>query len=157
MSSAQVQPWYREPWPWLLMLGPALVLVAGAFTAWIAVAARDPLVAEDYYKQGLAINRDLARERRAEEQGLSARLELRGDTLRVQLSGAVAPEVIFLFLAHGTRPELDQRLRLVHAGGGSYELAVAALEPARWRYVLSDARDDWRLSGSWATKRESKP
>ena len=22
-------PWYRHPWPWLLMLGPAIVVVAG--------------------------------------------------------------------------------------------------------------------------------
>ena len=27
-----MKPWYREPWPWLLMSGPAAVLVAGAAT-----------------------------------------------------------------------------------------------------------------------------
>ena len=26
------KPWYREPWPWLLMLGPAVVVVAGFIT-----------------------------------------------------------------------------------------------------------------------------
>ena len=46
-----VRPWYREPWPWLLMAGPATVLVAGAATTWIAFASADGLVAEDYYKQ----------------------------------------------------------------------------------------------------------
>ncbi|HSC95836.1 MAG TPA: FixH family protein, partial [Burkholderiales bacterium] len=43
------KPWYRERWPWLLMAGPAAVLVAGAATIWIAFASADGLVAEDYY------------------------------------------------------------------------------------------------------------
>ena len=29
-------PWYREPWPWILMAGPAAVVIAGLFTAWLA-------------------------------------------------------------------------------------------------------------------------
>ena len=58
-------PWYREPWPWIIMAGPAVVVVAGVVTAWIAFSGADGLVADDYYKQGLAINKVLAREQRA--------------------------------------------------------------------------------------------
>ena len=25
-------PWYREPWPWILISGPAIVVVAGMAT-----------------------------------------------------------------------------------------------------------------------------
>ena len=53
------RPWYREPWPWILMAGPAIVVVAGAVTLWLALASDDGLVAQDYYKRGLAINRVL--------------------------------------------------------------------------------------------------
>ena len=67
------QPWYREPWPWILMAGPAIVVVAGFATLAIAVKTDDGLVADDYYKQGLAINRVL-RARRA-----GARARPRGD------------------------------------------------------------------------------
>ena len=55
-------PWYREPWPWLLMLGPAIVVVAGLYTAILAVRSDDGLVATDYYRQGLEINKKLSRE-----------------------------------------------------------------------------------------------
>ena len=55
-------PWYREPWPWLLMAGPVTVIIAGGFTAWLAVTSSDGLVADDYYKQGLAINQTLERD-----------------------------------------------------------------------------------------------
>jgi uncharacterized protein len=39
--------WYREPWPWLLMAGPAIVVVAGLYTAYLAVTTNDALVAGD--------------------------------------------------------------------------------------------------------------
>ena len=61
-ATVSALPWYREPWPWLLMAGPALVVVAGLTTAWIAVTHEDGLVADDYYKRGLAINQELRRD-----------------------------------------------------------------------------------------------
>jgi hypothetical protein len=51
--------WYREPWPWLLAAGPAVVVVASLVSAWIAIRSDDGLVAEDYYKRGLLINKKL--------------------------------------------------------------------------------------------------
>jgi hypothetical protein len=40
------KPWYREPWPWLLMAGPAAVVVASIVSAILAIATADPLVSE---------------------------------------------------------------------------------------------------------------
>ena len=56
------QPWYKERWPWILMAGPALVIVAGIITVWLAVISNDGLVSDDYYKQGLAVNQRLQRD-----------------------------------------------------------------------------------------------
>ncbi|MCC7269385.1 MAG: FixH family protein, partial [Rhodocyclaceae bacterium] len=68
------RPWYAHRWPWLLMAGPAVVVVAGIVTAWIAATTSDGLVADDYYKQGLAINQRLARQDAAAAMQLEARL-----------------------------------------------------------------------------------
>src|SRR4051812_6696391 len=75
-ASALNVPWYREPWPWLLMAGPAAVLVAGGFTIWIAFSTSDGLVVQDYYKQGLAVNKVLAREENAKRLGMTAGITL---------------------------------------------------------------------------------
>jgi len=139
-----MKPWYREPWPWLLMSGPAAVLVAGAVTTWIAFASADGLVAEDYYKQGLAINRRLAREEAARARGISAAVSVEKEVLRVRLRGA-APEAVFVQLAHATRAGHDQRLRLVPAGAGVYEAALPALAAGRWHAVIEDPRASWRV------------
>lgn len=56
-------PWWKYGHVWLLISGPAAVVVAGLVTAWIAIAAPDPVVAQDYYRQGIEINKQLARER----------------------------------------------------------------------------------------------
>ena len=65
-ASSYPKPWYREPWPWILMAGPAAVIVAGAVTMTLAFKYQDPLVAKDYYKRGVEINKELAKERSRE-------------------------------------------------------------------------------------------
>lgn len=136
--------WYREPWPWLLMAGPAAVLIAGAATAWIAFASADGLVADDYYKEGLAINRRLAREDAARKLGISAEVRLDSPAIRVELKGA-APEVLFVHLAHATRAGHDLRLRLGKTASGIYEAELPALPAGRWRIAIEDPRGAWRV------------
>jgi hypothetical protein len=137
-------PWYREPWPWLLMSGPAAVLVAGAVTTWIAFASSDGLVAEDYYRQGLGINKRLAREEAAQRLGISATIRLQDSAVRVELKGA-APEALFVHLAHATRAGHDVRLRLVPSPGGGYAAELPPLPAGRWRAAIEDPRGVWRI------------
>ena len=138
------KPWYREPWPWILIAPPAAAVIAGAATVWIAVDSADGLVADDYYKRGLAINQVLALEENARRLGVHARAEVREGQLRVALSGA-APEAVFAQLAHATRAGHDQRLRLAPSAPGVYEAELPPLAAGRWRVVLEDPRREWRV------------
>lgn len=139
-----MRPWYREPWPWLLMAGPAAALLAGAATLWLAVASADGLVADDYYRQGLAINKVLAREEAARRLGLSAKVDLKEGRLVVILHGQ-KPEALLVHLAHATRAGHDLRLRLAPAGAGLYEAELPPLPAGRWRIVVEDPRSSWRI------------
>jgi hypothetical protein len=144
------RPWYREPWPWLLMSGPAAVLVAGAITSWIAFRTADGLVVEDYYKQGLAINKVLKREDNARTLGIAADIVLRRDRLEVSMSGA-QPEVMFAHLAHATRAGHDLRLRMVRSPAGRYAADLPPLPAGRWRIALEDPASTWRVvSDGWS-------
>ena len=136
-------PWYRERWPWLLMAGPVAVLLAGAATTWIAFASADGLVAEDYYKQGLGINRRLAREDEARLRAISAEVKLEAGAITVRLSGA-APEALFVHLAHATRSGHDVRLRLRRTGD-LYEAVLPPLPAGRWRIAIEEPRGAWRI------------
>jgi hypothetical protein len=140
-----MKPWYHQLWPWLLISGPLAVILAGAATMWIAFTSADGLVAEDYYKQGLAINKRLARAEAAERLGITARIELEPRRVRVHLTGA-APEALFVQLAHATRAGYDVRLRLAPAAPGDYQAEIGTLPLGHWRIVIEDPRGTWRIA-----------
>lgn len=153
LDSHAARPWYRERWPWLLMIGPAAAVIGGIITAYIAVTHQDGLVAEDYYKQGLAINRTLDKERTAGRLGLSAQLAFSDDAtrLRVYINGtAGTPGPLKLRLAHATRAGLDQTLMLDRNPGGWYEGRMNEGQAAgKWKVLLEDGTGQWRLTGEW--------
>jgi hypothetical protein len=138
-------PWYRHRWPWIIMSGPAAVLVAGAVTTWIAFASSDGLVAEDYYKQGLAINKVIAREEAARQSGISLQVSFTTEKISVDLKGE-APAALFVHLAHATRAGYDQRLRLARTPEGRYEAARPQLPAGRWRMAIEDPQGRWRIA-----------
>ena len=145
-DEVRAQPWYREPWPWILMAGPAVAVVAGLFTAWLAVRSDDGLVVDDYYKQGLAINKTLARSETAERLGMVAKLNLVDGRVQVLL-GVARNGALTLLLAHPTRAGMDQSVNLSMVQPGVYEGRLASMPPGRWHVVLEQR--DWRLTGDW--------
>ena len=54
------EPWWRFPLLWMVMAGPALVVLASFATLWLALRTPDPVVAPDYYRRGIEINQSLA-------------------------------------------------------------------------------------------------
>jgi len=138
-----MNPWFKEPWPWIVMAPPAAAVLAGIAMFWIAASGADGLVAEDYYKQGLGINKVIAREERARTLGIAARVEMGEGRIRVRLEGA-APVALFVHLAHRTRAGYDQRLRLARVAD-AYEAEVAPLAPGGWRVSVEDPQGSWRI------------
>jgi len=139
------RPWYKQLWPWLIISGPATVLVAGAITMWLAFTTADGLVADDYYKQGLAVNKRLAREDAAKALGISASVALGSNRIHVDLKGA-APDALFVHMAHATRAGHDMRLRLTPVAPGAYEAELSGLPRGHWRVVIEDPRGSWRIA-----------
>jgi hypothetical protein len=126
------------------MAAPAAAIVAGAITIWLAIASADGLVADDYYRRGLAINQDLRLQEQAVQRGIVAHATLAAAVLRVELSGA-APEALFAQLVHTTRPGYDQKLRLAPVAPGVYQAELLPLAPGRWRMILEDPRREWKI------------
>ena len=148
-----IRAWYREPWPWLLMSGPAIVIVAGVITTVMAFSTSDGLVASDYYKQGLMINKTLARDQAALRHRLAATGVLEDGRVRLVLSGDLAPRTLNLRLVHPTRAGLDHHVVLTQVQPGRYEgplaLSAGVVQPAQgWLVTLEQG--DWRLTGSWS-------
>ena len=52
MPTEKQRPWYRHGLVWMLIAGPALVVVAAVYTAYLAMSAPDPVLAHDAYEYG---------------------------------------------------------------------------------------------------------
>jgi uncharacterized protein len=145
-------PWYREPWPWILMSGPAVAVVAGFVTLYLAVVGADALVVDNYYKEGLAINRMLDRDRAALEQGYRAVVMISParTRARIQLTGeGVLPRELRLRFVHPTKGGMDLEVVARQTQPGWYEAGLALAPAARWDVQIEDAGQQWRLTGDW--------
>jgi hypothetical protein len=141
-------PWYREPWPWLLMAGPVIVVVAGFITLAYAIQSSDGLVVDDYYKRGKEVNRDLSRDDEARRMALTATLDRDAHQgLRIRLESPYAPAQLDLTLAHATRQGLDQRARARRGPDGLYTTPPVSLRSGKWHVRLEDASRRWLLTG----------
>lgn len=150
-AGANAAPWYRHRWPWFLMAGPGLVVVASFITLWLAIVSSDGLVTEEYYKKGLAINQTLALSERAKLLGLEAGLRLTLSSVSVRLSaqepGFNPPARIRVTISHPTRAGLDQSQLLTLQDGrysGPFRLPAAG----HWLVLVEDETKTWRVLGN---------
>jgi hypothetical protein len=58
-------PWWKFGHVWLVVAGPAIVVVASFATLYLAITRPDPVVSEDYYRKGLDINKTMDEAQRA--------------------------------------------------------------------------------------------
>lgn len=152
MNEAQTQhpPWYKQRWPWVLITLPLISVCVSSTLAYFAVTTWDGLVVDDYYRQGRAIDRTIARSVLAADLGLSADTSFRSDKISVRLTAddtSSFPATLIMTIAHPTRSGQDQILRL-YGDGGLYSSSVTALTIGRWNIQIEDEHRTWRLNGA---------
>lgn len=152
-------PWYREPWPWILMSGPFIVVIAAFFTAYLAVISNDGLVTDDYYKQGLTLNQQTERDQRAVSLDLVAEVlpSTDGKLVRVFLQGTpdfIPPAEIIFRLSHPTRAGVDQLIVLRSEGAGFYSGEFLTPPTGRWHVAIEDDKHEWRMLSNWLVEKQ---
>jgi len=71
------QPWWKFGHVWLVVSGPLIVVIAAFFTLYLAITIPDPVVAADYYRQGIEINKTLDAQAKAQASSLAPALQAR--------------------------------------------------------------------------------
>lgn len=141
-------PWHREPWVWFIIAIPSTSIGVGGLMLYLALSSDDGLVVDDYYKQGLAINRTLERDQMASQYQLSGLLRMTPHHLQLQLHSPqhTAPATLTLKLLHATRTGFDQQWTLTPSADGSYQQALPT-ELAAGDWHLQVEAENWRLTG----------
>ena len=142
-----IVPVSRWIWPGILIAGPASVVVACIITAFFVVQHPDGLVASDYYKQGKAINAQLAQLRRAEELGLrNMKMVASDNAVLITFPDSPLRDRIEVVLAHPVDPDLDLRANVLPNTSGVYEIALQKKLTERRRVIVTDApARSWRV------------
>ncbi len=155
-------PWYRQFWPWFLLILPLTVVVAGIITIIIAATNPPMLVAADYYKQGLSINRDLRSEKYSAALELVASLQVNQATNEIEcrLNGNAdftPPNELILSLHHPADKQYDHTITLRQKQDGDYRdghFYIGQLNDHslhRWYITISPQIDNeqrsWLLRG----------
>ncbi len=151
-SITDTKPWFRQFWVWLVIAIPVVSVVSGLALVFIAVDRSDDLVADNYYREGKAINQVLDQDTRARELQMQAALtfNVASDEIRVSLAGrGELPDRLQLQLLHPVEADRDITVLLESVAPGSYRASFT--RALRYRYylrLLPETNRDWRLQGS---------
>jgi hypothetical protein len=151
-ENSPLVPWFRQPWPWILIAIPFSSVCVGSYYIYQAVHGQDPMVQEQYYAAGQSINKVLAAGKNAERLGLHGQLQFNGERLELALANpqrVVLAPVLTLQLSHPTIARLDQTVTLVASTPGHYSGQLKPTDASRWDVTLLPADHGWSLSGRW--------
>ena len=150
LPGGDTKPWFRQFWPWFLIALPASVVVAGFATLYIANRHADDLVVDDYYKNGLAINRQLEKKQRAAAQGITAQLRFDPRSVSITVDGPVTSEQLLLLMSHPLEADRDFAVTVTSVEAGLYTAMLEAPVAPRWHWTLQNNQDatGWRLDGA---------
>ena len=167
------KPWYRYGWVWFLIGIPGSAVIAGSITIWIAFTMGDTLVADDYYKEGRAINQRLEKDEEAATRGIVIQPSVfrlpNGQTLiQVQYRAAPGqpePEFIRLRMSHPTLDERDVLATLIRVAKPAmapdvpglgriahYQTQIPSVLAGRWYAQLEDENSVWRVKSTWVVE-----
>ncbi len=154
-SNEQSKPWHQYPLVWMMLAIPFSAVIMGVVMIWLAVDTDDGLVADDYYKQGLEINRVIERDKKAAELGLSAIIEFDNSAriIRIQFDkGSLEffPKSLPLQLQHATRENSDIAVLLDHGMDNQYIGHVKqSISEGIWYFEISgqgEGDTEWKLN-----------
>ncbi len=147
-DNQKIISWYKEFYVWMIIFFPMLAVVAGIYTIILAVQSNDGLVVDDYYKEGLEINRTLERDKLAKNYQLEADIKLNESLEEIVItlnanSSFTYPENLSVTLLNSTRAGLDKEVAMILTDGHTYRGNLTKLLPGKWYVDIQ--REDWRL------------
>ena len=144
-----VKPWYKQFWPWFLIALPATVVIWTIMTVIVFTQNSVDLVTEDYYKKGKGINVDISKVNIAEELGLSASLNEKGNSVIITLDKGKLkhfPAISAMFV-HRTLPDRDFTQLLTADARGNYTLTLDHHLEGPWFIELTPHDEEWLVQG----------
>ena len=141
--------WFKQFWPWFLIILPMSAVVAGISTFIIANDNSPDMVVDDYYKKGKAINLDLSRLRHAKDLNISADIVITDQNLMITLNNAPDKAAIKLSLHHATLAKRDLIQMLTANADGHYYFENNKSLSGKWLIRIEPFDNSWRIEDNF--------
>ena len=144
------RPWYREPWPWIILGILSIGWVSGLSILTIGLSNPPQIVSGDYQQLGRALVDTHERTQRARDLGLSGGLRLEGGIVVLDLSAddlAGLPDTLLVQFLHPASSEGDTTATVRRQSDGSYRGELATDPHARANVRVLDLEQSWWLAG----------
>ncbi|WP_367986425.1 FixH family protein [Vibrio sp. NTOU-M3] len=144
-----VKPWYKQFWPWFLIILPLTVVVWTIITVIVFSQNSVSLVTEDYYKKGKGINIDLSKINIAKELKLGASVYSDGNDIVIRFDKGELehyPAITAMF-AHRTLPDRDFSKLLTSDAKGMYRFTLKQELQGPWFIELTPHNSEWLIQG----------
>lgn len=144
------QVWYKQFWPWFLILLPLAAVAASFYTLKLAITHRDSLVVDDYYNKGKAINEDISRLQLAEQLHIQGDLLIVGEQARLTLKKGELPAfpALKIYFYHPTLQDHDFNLMINADYNGVYRFDLPSAITGKWQVSIEPFDSLWRLQES---------
>ncbi len=159
MQREDIDPWYRQFWPWFIMALPATAVIAGFYTLWLAMQTTDSLVVQADVGMDVVTERNLAAEKTAAKLGIAATVRIEAESGAVTATVSSAENLdevatLGLRLRHPTIASRDAVTELTRAmpdADGNPTWAGHLLNVPTGRYFMTlSSQSGWRLSDEWS-------
>ena len=159
-GEAGTLPWYQVKFTWLVFALPLSAVIAGLTTAWIAFNGADALVKDNYYKDGLAINRNLEKVQLAKKLGVSVTLNFdkgkQALVVSLDQGRAVPADSLSMYFIHPTLAERDFQLKArVNISQTTFYLPLPLNLSGNWQVNIVPSHEQWQLQSQWNTIQEN--
>lgn len=149
MQQQTANPWYKEPWPWILISIIVIPMIVAVIRLNIYSDYKVEMVVDDYYKKGKSINQEFAREKLAKSYGISALVNFTDDhNLVIDINhNKKAPELanLVISLYHSTQAFKDLSLRATARADGKFSAPLPEQLIGKWQLTIEPYDKKWKI------------
>ena len=147
MQSDIQKVWYKQFWPWFLIIVPLTSMVLSFTMMNLAFTGEDSMVIDDYYKEGRAINLKIQKLQQAQNLNISTKTQVFSDYVEVIfISGEPENgEALTLDFFHSTQKFKDFSVTLFRDANGVYRAPLAEDILGKWQLSLHPFNENWKI------------
>ena len=147
MQTDNPKIWYKQFWPWFLIVVPLTSMVLSFTMMNLAFTGEDSMVIDDYYKEGRSINLKIQKLQQAKTLNIATQTQVFSDYVEVTfISGEPeSGKALSLDFFHSTQKFKDFSVILLRDANGTYRAPLDGNVSGKWQLSLHPFDENWKI------------